>query len=119
MANSKKKFRKQKRSFINLESLDSSDIVAYPDDDTTESIYSVNKSSNSQKEVHALFVLENAFKKVTAVGSSTAVVAVQNGNQLSVCNLGDSGFRVFRREHNTTYLAHRSEEQSHTFNTPF
>jgi len=42
--------------------------------------------------LHSLYVLENAFKKVQAVGSATALVGVLNGKTLSIVNLGDSGF---------------------------
>jgi serine/threonine protein phosphatase PrpC len=43
-----------------------------------------------------MFVLEQAFKKVTAVGSSTALLAVLNNKHVHLANLGDSGFVFYR-----------------------
>lgn len=93
-ASSKRKFRKQKRSFVNLETLDNDDINALDEQATAEgSPVSKHKSSPSVlAEVHPIYVLERAFQRVTSIGSSTAVLAIQNNNKLSVCNLGDSGF---------------------------
>jgi serine/threonine protein phosphatase PrpC len=93
-ASSKRKFRKQKRSFVNLETLDNDDINALDEQATAEgSPVSKNKSSPSVlAEIHPIYVLERAFQRVTSIGSSTAVLAIQNNNKLSVCNLGDSGF---------------------------
>lgn len=82
----------------------------------------VSKSKASVlSEVHPIFVLERAFNQVTSIGSSTAVLAIQNNNKLTVCNLGDSGFQVYRRapDSHSFYLHQRSKEQTHSFNTPF
>ncbi|XP_035227400.1 protein phosphatase PTC7 homolog [Stegodyphus dumicola] len=51
------------------------------------------------------------------VGSSTACVVVLNrtDQMLYTANIGDSGFLVMRNGE----VVHRSEEQQHTFNTPF
>jgi hypothetical protein len=46
-----------------------------------------------QKELNAIYVLQKAYNKTKAVGSSTAVVGIQNGDKLNLCNLGDSGFQ--------------------------
>jgi hypothetical protein len=40
--------------------------------------------------------MQQAFKKVTAVGSSTALIGVLNKRSLSFANLGDSGFVYYR-----------------------
>ena len=50
-------------------------------------------------------------------GSSTAcIVALDRSKQtLHTANLGDSGFMVVRQGH----VVHRSNEQQHSFNTPY
>ena len=42
------------------------------------------------------FILNKGFKKVTAVGSSTALVAIRNQKSIHIANLGDSGFILIR-----------------------
>ena len=42
------------------------------------------------------FILNKAFQRVTAVGSSTALVAIRNQKTLYLANLGDSGFILIR-----------------------
>jgi protein phosphatase PTC7 len=46
-------------------------------------------------------------------------VAIQNGNQLNVCNLGDSGFQLYRQTATATYLDCYSKESTHNFNVPY
>ena len=58
----------------------------------TPSCYSLMSSATTKSNIHPLSVLEKAFGRMKAVGSSTALVAIKNNNQLNVCNLGDSGF---------------------------
>lgn len=60
-------------------------------------------------------LLEN--KSQSLIGSSTACIIVFNreSNCLHSANLGDSGFVVIR--HNK--IVHRSQEQTHYFNSPF
>ena len=42
------------------------------------------------------YILNKGFKKVTAVGSSTALVAIRNQKSIHIANLGDSGFILIR-----------------------
>jgi len=58
----------------------------------TASSNSLVSSATNKSIIHALFVLEKAFGRMKVVGSSTALVAVKNNNQLNISNLGDSGF---------------------------
>jgi len=58
----------------------------------TASSNSLVSSATTKSKIHSLFVLEKAFRRMKAVGSSTALVAVKNNNQLNISNLGDSGF---------------------------
>ena len=63
---------------------------------------SLSDSQKSHKRVTNLdttYVLEKAFAKVIAVGSSTAIIAILNpNNTLQVSNLGDSGFLHYRQK---------------------
>ena len=56
------------------------------------------------------YVLEKAFRKVNAVGSATAMIAIQNQNELSIANIGDSGFLVIRFKGGEPYCPHKSKE---------
>ena len=60
-------------------------------------------------------MLEN--KNQSVIGSSTACIIVFNreSNCLHSANLGDSGFVVIRQNK----IVHRSQEQTHYFNSPF
>lgn len=69
--------------------------------------------------ISPLYILEKAFKKVNAVGSATALVAMLNKNELSVANIGDSGFLIVRFKKGEPYCPHKSKEQQHAFNIPF
>lgn len=108
-----RKFKKQKRSFVNLETLDDDLSQATTVDEFCTS------NTSAKRDIQALYILERAFSKVTAIGSATAMIGILNRNKMSLCNLGDSGFQVYRQAHNTTYLAHRSKEQAHSFNIPY
>lgn len=57
------------------------------------------------------YILEKAFRKVTAVGSATALVAILNKQELSISNIGDSGFLVIRFKNGEPYCPHKSKEQ--------
>jgi hypothetical protein len=47
-------------------------------------------------------------------------VAIKNGQELRVANIGDSGFLLIRfSKDNEAYCAHKSKEQQHAFNIPF
>jgi hypothetical protein len=51
-----------------------------------------------KRHLHPLYLMQQAFKKVTAVGSSTALIGVLNKRSLSFANLGDSGFVYYRQQ---------------------
>jgi len=57
------------------------------------------------------YVLEKAFAKVRAVGSATAMIAILNKQELSIANIGDSGFLVIRFKNGEPYCPHKSKEQ--------
>ena len=65
------------------------------------------------------YVLEKAFAKVKAVGSATAMIAILNKQELSIANIGDSGFLVIRFKNGEPYCPHKSKEQQHAFNIPY
>lgn len=65
------------------------------------------------------FILQKAYQKVTAVGSATALIAILNGNELHVANIGDSGFFVIRFKNGEPYVPYKSKEQQHSFNIPY
>jgi serine/threonine protein phosphatase PrpC len=56
-------------------------------------------------------MIQQAYAKVTAPGSATAMVAVKNGQELRVANIGDSGFLVIRfNSKNEAFVARKSKE---------
>ena len=57
-----------------------------------------SKSASSEKSpLDPTYILDKAFSKVKAVGSSTAMIAILNPKKvLTVSNLGDSGFLHYR-----------------------
>mmetsp|Transcript_3218 Transcript_3218/g.4904 ORF Transcript_3218/g.4904 Transcript_3218/m.4904 type:complete len:222 (+) Transcript_3218:617-1282(+) len=65
------------------------------------------------------YVLQKAYTKISAVGSATALIAILNKNELSVANIGDSGFLVIRFKNGEPYCPHKSKEQQHAFNIPY
>lgn len=76
-------------------------------------------------DVDPYAVMEHAYKNVEAIGTSTiCVLSVQKG-KLTGCNLGDSGFAVFRRggepgDASEEYkIVFRTDDQTHFFNCPF
>jgi serine/threonine protein phosphatase PrpC len=68
----------------------------------TQKSYSPPHFSHSQSEspdakVDSLSVVQAAYKKITALGSSTVLVGcLTTGTSLSMANLGDSGFQLYR-----------------------
>ena len=61
--------------------------------------------------LHPIYILQQAFSKVTDVGSATALVAIRNQKEISIANLGDSGFLLIRFRNGEAYTAARSKEQ--------
>lgn len=70
-------------------------------------------------ELHPIFILQQAFSKVNAVGSSTALVAARNKKTISIANLGDSGFVIIRFKNEEAFTFARSKDQQHSFNIPY
>lgn len=70
--------------------------------------------------MHAVkFIL--GFRRTHFPGSATASICVLNNQDLSALNLGDSGFLLIRFDlmENDPYILLKSQEQQHSFNTPF
>jgi serine/threonine protein phosphatase PrpC len=70
----------------------------------------LNKVDPEGITLHPTYILDKAFSKVDAVGSSTAMVAIRNQRTLHVANLGDSGFILIRFRNNEAYAALKSRE---------
>ena len=69
------------------------------DDNSSKSLSGSQKSHKRVTKLDTTYVLEKAFGKVIAVGSSTAIIAILNpNNTLQVSNLGDSGFLHYRQK---------------------
>lgn len=77
------------------------------------------KFDNESITLHPIFILERAFSRVSSVGSATAMVAIRNQKDISISNLGDSGFLLIRFRNGEAYVAARSKEQQHSFNIPY
>jgi len=77
------------------------------------------ESKRYDQLIFPTYVLEQAFKKVNAVGSATALLAILNKSELSIANLGDSGFFVIRFKNGEPYVPFKSKEQQHSFNIPY
>ncbi|KAF9596043.1 hypothetical protein IFM89_006970 [Coptis chinensis] len=61
-------------------------------------------------------VLNSAYSDTLGLGSSTACIITLRNKSLHAVNVGDSGFRVFRRGEGCVY---RSPVQQHQFNCPY
>ena len=73
------------------------------------------------KVIHPIKIMTQAYSKVSAIGSATALVAIRNGRELKIANLGDSGFLLIRFSERTgePHCVLKSKEQQHSFNIPF
>ncbi len=60
--------------------------------------------------LYPTYILQKAFLKVNAVGSATALIAILNKDELSIANIGDSGFLVIRFKNGEPYCPHKSKE---------
>ena len=98
--------------------------------DTAQNGYQVSRQDTPSKQMKIqskryetylfpTYILQKAFNKVNAVGSATALVAILNKNELSIANIGDSGFLVIRFKNGEPYCPHKSKEQQHAFNIPY
>jgi len=65
---------------------------------------------------NAVDILDYAYRDTKSIqGSSTACIVLLKGCMLDCCNLGDSGFLLFR----DGKILFRTKEQQHMFNFPF
>lgn len=56
----------------------------------------VENSNTKSGLIHPIKILAGAYNKVNAVGSATGLIAVKQGRELRIANIGDSGFMVIR-----------------------
>lgn len=115
-----KKMRKS-GSFLSMDNLGGGDDDnSVSEEENTDSAKGTNTRENSDSNtlkfdkesviLHPIFILGQAFAKVTAVGSSTAMIAIRNQKELNIANLGDSGFVLIRFRNGEAYTAARSKE---------
>ena len=100
MASEKVKFKKQRRnrSFVSLENLDASEVTVEAETEEQKAQAEVAQmASPLLKELHPTYILQKAYNRTKEIGSTTAMIGIQNGNKLHLCNLGDSGFQIYRR----------------------
>ncbi|XVF53104.1 hypothetical protein PTKIN_Ptkin05aG0072800 [Pterospermum kingtungense] len=72
--------------------------------------------SQPHRQVDPMKVLDEAYTKTKAEGSSTAcIITLQKDSKLNAVNLGDSGFMVMRQG----AVIYRSPTQQYSFNTPY
>ncbi len=81
MASEKIKFRKQRRtrSFVSLENLDEDDSALNVDEKQEESKVETEESQTNRstlKELHPTYILQKAYNRTKAIGSTTAMVAI-------------------------------------------
>lgn len=67
--------------------------------------------SRYEAMLYPTYILQQAYNRTFAVGSATALVAILNKNELSIANIGDSGFLVIRFKHGEPFCPHKSKEQ--------
>ena len=60
--------------------------------------------------LYPTYILGKAFTRVSAVGSATAMIGILNNNELSVANIGDSGFILIRFKNGEPYCPYKSKE---------
>ena len=117
----KDKKMKKSASYMSMENLDQEDETPLSDRDE-EPEESKHGSSLMEQEtvtIEPTYILHKAYERLTAVGSSTALIAVRNNKNICIANLGDSGFMLVRIRNGEAYAARRSHEQQHSFNIPY
>lgn len=63
-----------------------------------------------EMEIFPTFILSKAFKRVNAVGSATALIAILNKKELNIANIGDSGFILIRFKNGEPFCPYKSKE---------
>lgn len=116
----KKNQLKKSASYLSMENLDiQEEDETNPDDEDGEEgndskpdenadTPSKSKLNTEQMNVEPTYILEKAFRRLTAVGSSTALIGIRNQKNISIANLGDSGFILIRFRNGEPYAAKRS-----------
>ena len=105
---------KRRASYMSMENLDMEESIPEADEQAEEEEESKHGSTLLEQEsinIEPSFILHRAFTRMTAVGSSTALVAVRNQKNICIANLGDSGFIIVRVRNGEAYAAKRSHEQ--------
>ena len=67
------------------------------DEENDEILDTQSVASARKVNLEPLYILNHAFTKVRAPGSSTVLVAIVNKDVLNIVNLGDSGFVHYRQ----------------------
>ena len=67
------------------------------DEENDETMDAQSVASAKKMKIEPLYILNNAFTKARAPGSSTVLLAIANKDVLNVVNLGDSGFVHYRQ----------------------
>lgn len=77
--------------------------------------------SEKNIKIEPCSLLKQAYRSVTAFGSSTACIWTINGRTLKVANIGDSSWILLRYfpEQGSCKLLLKTEEQQHRFNAPY
>lgn len=112
---------KKSASYMSMENLDQEDESPNSDKDEEpeESKHGPSLLEQESITIEPTYILHKAFERMTAVGSSTALIAVRNNKNICIANLGDSGFMLVRVRNGEAYAARRSHEQQHSFNIPY
>eukprot|EP00435_Cladocopium_sp_Y103_P075015 s109_g53.t1 len=84
----------------------------------SDGVASEQKIPNHLAE-RAKTAVQHAESQATAFGASTVAVLCQQGKELGVANLGDSGFMVLRKGPGGMSIVIKSEVQQHRWNQPY
>lgn len=84
---------------INQDELSFSENLSFKDAQHSQGAGSGLENSNTKLSIgmiHPIKILSGAYNKVNAVGSATGLIAVKQGRELRIANIGDSGFMLIR-----------------------
>jgi protein phosphatase PTC7 len=76
-------------------------------------------STHYVSSLDPISLLSLAYSTVKSYGSSTAVICVSDAGQLTICNLGDSGFMHIKFLCGKPFVVQKSQPQQHDFNIPY
>jgi hypothetical protein len=86
---------------INQDELSFSEDLSFKDAQNSQGAGSGVENSNTKLSmgmIHPIKILAGAYSKVNAVGSATGLIAVKQGREIRIANIGDSGFMVIRSQ---------------------